>query len=63
MKAYASELTKNREECFEWLPIEQQLTEKSLIDLERKIARASAKNERVLTESMLIAQKDERPID
>ncbi len=39
------------------LPKEQQLTEESLIALERRIAKASRKNEAMLEESYRLAEK------
>ena len=51
MKTYVSRLTKEGENAFEWLPIEQQLTEEGLIKLERQIAHSSRIHEGMLEDS------------
>lgn len=47
----------NRKTSLEWLPERQQLTEKSLILLERQIAKSVRKNESVLSQSEEMAAK------
>ena len=48
-------LLSERDKIFVPLPKEQQLTEESLIELERNLARAGKKNDAVLIESIKIA--------
>lgn len=56
MKSYPSRLV-HHEDAFQWLPQEQQLTEASLIQLERRIAKSVKKNESVLTQSEEMAAR------
>ena len=56
MKSYASKLCR-RDDAFQWLPKEQRLTEASLIQLERQIAKSVKKNESVLTQSEEMAAR------